>query len=78
MVCKIVVCGKSHSLNEQGVLVSSVICVDFVSVHRTRRVVFPKPQLCFRHVMACACNIISTGKPEYSGLRVNSILVVVK
>ena len=77
MACKIVVCGKSHSLNERGVWGRSVICnslsVAFVSVHCTRCAVFPSPQLCFSRVMSCACdhtpNIISTASSfNYFGL----------
>ena len=67
-VCKIVVCEKSHSLNEQRVCGRGVICnplsVAFVSVLCTRCAVFLTPQHCFRRLIACACdhtpNIIST------------------
>ena len=45
------------------------LSVAFVSVHCTRRAVFPTPQLCFRRVMACACDhtprITSTEVPSY-------------
>ena len=44
----------------------------FVSVHCTRCADFPTPQLCFRGVMACACdrtpNIISIDLTKYCWL----------
>ena len=54
MVCQIKVCGKSHPLNEEGVCFRSDL--HYISVHCTRRVVFPTLQLCFRCVMMCACS----------------------
>ena len=45
-------------------MICNPLSVAFVSVHCVRCAVFPTPQLCFRRVMACACdhtpNIISS------------------
>ena len=37
-------------------MICTPLSVAFVAVHYTRRAVFPTPQLCFRRVMACACD----------------------